>query len=271
MSISPVFRAALLGLAVAASSNPAAAATCVGSCGHDFADGDVSAAPVGDGTFGWVSTAGGIDGAGQLAGIGGTNGSTFTTSFVAAAGDQLRYVFNFVSSDGQSAPGEFIYEDYASVQLLDAATDALVAVLFNARTEPSGPIAPGDGLPPIDPGVTLNPASVGITLGSGANGGPVWAPLGGSSGTCWGPGCGLTGWVESTYTIAAGGSYKLQFAVTNWGDTAYDTGLAYAGLTVGGTPIVDFVPEPETWALMIAGFGMVGAAQRRRRPAAVLA
>ncbi|HWL47607.1 MAG TPA: PEPxxWA-CTERM sorting domain-containing protein [Sphingomonadaceae bacterium] len=31
--------------------------------------------------------------------------------------------------------------------------------------------------------------------------------------------------------------------------------------------IVGFVPEPATWALMIAGFGLVGAAMRRRQAA----
>jgi hypothetical protein len=29
---------------------------------------------------------------------------------------------------------------------------------------------------------------------------------------------------------------------------------------------VTFVPEPENWALLIAGFGLTGAAMRRRRP-----
>lgn len=217
MSIPNIFRAGLLGLGIAASAAPAAAATCIGACGHDLPGGDVTAAPIGGGSYSWVSTAGGVDGAGQLPGVGGTNGSEFSTSFVAAAGDQLRYVFNFVTSDGQSAPGQFVYEDYASVRLLDAASGALVAMLFNARTEPAGSIAPGDGLPAIDPGVTLTPASVGITPGSGAGGAPVWAPLGSSSGSCWGPGCGLTGWIESTYTIAAAGSYELVFGVTNWG------------------------------------------------------
>jgi hypothetical protein len=32
-----------------------------------------------------------------------------------------------------------------------------------------------------------------------------------------------------------------------------------------GTPSVDAVPEPATWAMMIGGFGLVGGALRRRR------
>ena len=46
-----------------------------------------------------------------------------------------------------------------------------------------------------------------------------------------------------------------------------------SGDTTGGAgySIVSFVPEPSTWALMLAGFGMVGFAMRRRRAVAVVA
>jgi hypothetical protein len=256
--------AALLGWAGAAG-----AATCVGSCGSAGANGDVTAPPSAP-TYGWVSTFGGVVGAGQLPGIGGTDGSSFTTSaFSANAGDVLKYDFNFVSSDGQDAPGQFIFEDYASVQLVDAGTGNPVAVLFDARAEPTLLAVPGAGLPPIDPGVTLTPSSASILAGTGTQGnfagGPVWSPLGAYSGWCWGAGCGLTGWINSTFTVQQAGSYQLVFGVTNWGDQIYDTGLAYSGIQIGGRDIEDTVPEPSVWALMILGFGGVGAALRARR------
>lgn len=243
----------------------ASAAVCIGACGSLGANGDVVAPPDGSPTYGWISTFGGVIGAGQIAGVGGTDGSSFTTNaFSANAGDNLQYYFNYVSSDGQDAPGQFIFEDYTFVELLDAATNNVVAMLFNARTEPSGSIVPGNGLPPISPGVTLTPASVPITLGSGPNGSPFWAPLGTHSGTCWGPGCGLTGWIRSDYTIGTGGNYKLLFGVSNWGDEIYDSGLAYSGITIGGNPIPEDVPEPATWAMFLIGFAGLGAILRRR-------
>jgi hypothetical protein len=250
-------------MALGLSAAPAAAATCIGACGVAGANGDVTAPPT-SATYGWISTAGGVDGAGQLS-VGGTNGSSFTTSaFTASAGDNLRYYFNFISSDGQSAPGSFIFEDYAFVQLLDAATDSPVAMLFNARTEPDVLTVPGSGLDPISPGVTLTPASTMIQIGTGGGGGPLWAQLGGDSGSCWGPGCGYTGWIRSDFQVANSGSYRLKFGVSNWGDTAYQTGLAYSGLAIGGHEIGDGVPEPASWALMILGFGGIGAMMRGR-------
>lgn len=266
-ALSPLGASLGLSLALALVGADAQAATCIGSCGVLGPDGDVTAPPNGA-TYGWVSTFGGVDGAGQLAGIGGTNGSTFTTSaFTANGGEALKYNFNFVSSDGQAGSGEFIYEDYGFVELIDANTNALVAMLFNARTEPGILAVPGNGLPPVDPGVTLSPATAMVQIGTGDGGGPLWSPLGDSSGTCWGLGCGFTGWIGSNYTIANDGDYRLVFGVSNWGDTAFDTGLAYSGIMIGEREIEDGfggVPEPASWALMIVGFGGVGAVLRRK-------
>jgi hypothetical protein len=263
--------AAAILVGVALAPEHARAAVCIGACGTLGANGNVGAPP-GGGTYGWISTAGGLNGVGQLPGVGpgATNGSTFTTSaFSATAGQVLQYYFNFVSSDGQAQAGQFIYEDYAYVELLNG-SGVPVAMLFNGRAEPTGLIVPGSGLPPISPGVTLVPPTSGMTLGSGTQGnmagGPVWSPLASFSGWCWGPGCGYTGWIKSNYTIPNSGTYKLQFGVTNWGDTIYDTGLAFNGITVGGgPPIGEGVPEPATWAAMLIGLGALGALARTRR------
>ena len=113
------------------------AAVCVGQCGVLGANGDVTAPSAGL-TYGWISTFGGPTGGGQIASVGGTNGSSFiTTSFVATAGQNLHYSFNFVSSDGQSQPGTFIFEDYAFVELIDLANGGSTTMLFNARTSSS--------------------------------------------------------------------------------------------------------------------------------------
>jgi hypothetical protein len=44
-----------------------------------------------------------------------------------------------------------------------------------------------------------------------------------------------------------------------------------AGLTVTAAPLAGAVPEPASWALMVAGFGLVGAAARRRKTTTVAA
>ena len=229
----------------------ALAQTCVGNCGTAGANGVVTAPPGGT-TYSYVSTDGGVAGGGQLPGEGGTNGSTYTTSvFTAAAGDPLNFYFNYVTSDGSG------FADYAWAALLTAALDP-VAILFTARTQPSGTIVPGQDLPGVE--ATLNPASVPIIPG-----GPVWSPLGSDSGDCYAAGCGYTGWINSTYNIADAGNYVLAFGVSNWTDTAYDSGMAFSGITVAGVPVGNAVPEPGTWAMMLLGFGAVGFAMRRRR------
>jgi len=210
----------------------------------------VTLSPAGNSTYQYVTTTGGATGGGEISSVGGTNGSTFTTSvFGSNAGDQLNFYFNYVTSDGSG------YADYAWAEL-QTDTGSHIAYLFTARTQPTGDTSPGFGLPANDS--TLVPSTSAII-----GGGPVWSPLGGDSGSCYADGCGYTGWIQSQYTVAAAGNYQLLFGVTNWGDTSYDSGLAFDGATIGGVPIEGNVPEPASIGLV--GIGVAGLLWARRR------
>lgn len=234
---------------------------CTGTCGSaTSADGVVSMPPNGNNDYQWISSSDGSTGTGTLptGALGSeTNGSTLATSvFTATAGTDLNFWFNFVTSDGADSTTNFA--DYAWAALFDSSHN-LVALLFTARTAPTGTIVPGAGMPAVNG--TLNPSSVPIIGGA-----PSWSPLGsGSTGTCYGAGCGYTGWVNANYTIANAGNYYLEVGVANWLDTAFDTGLAMSGVTVNGNPI----NTPEPAALGMFGFGvlLIGAfLGLRRRP-----
>ncbi|MCW8087949.1 NF038132 family protein [Sabulicella glaciei] len=259
VAFSALAGATFLALPQAAEAAPIPAGySCVGACGTLGADGVVTAPPVGGSTYQYVSTWGGTNGVGSLPGVGGTgsptDGSTLSTPvFAAQAGDALNFAFNYVTSDGSG------YADYAWARLVTDA-NVEVALLFTARTTPGGDTVPGFGMP--TPAATLSPASTPINPGA-----TIWSPLGADSGRCFnGPtaGCGNTGWILSNYTIAAAGNYKLQFGVTNWNDTQFASGMAIAGVTVGGKPI-DPVPVPEPASLALLGFGLAGVAAMRRR------
>jgi len=228
--------------------------TGVGSFGTLGANGVVGTSPEG-GNYGWVSTAGGVSLGSNDLNIGSeTNGSLLRSGvFSAAAGDSLKFYFNYVTSDGAG------YIEYAWARLLNSALNP-VALLFTARTTPTGDTVPGFGLPPIE--ATITPASTPII-----GGGPVWSPLTGSSGACYSAGCGYTGWIQSDFTILGAGDYVLEFGVVNWADQIYDSGMAFDGITVGGKPIdPDEVPEPASLALL--GLGLAGLGAFRRRKAA---
>jgi len=171
--------------------------TCAGNCGTDAVDGVVTLSPTKNAAYEWVSTSGGQVGVGQLptGALGSeTDGSTLATPiFSATAGTALNFYFNYVTSDGAG------YADYAWAELFTS-SNTPVALLFTARTEPSGSIIPGTGMPA--PLAVLSPAAVPII-----GGGPAWSPLGGSTTACYDAGCGYTGWVQAKYIIPTDGNY----------------------------------------------------------------
>lgn len=78
---------------------------------------------------------------------------------------------------------------------------------------------------------------------------------------------GMVGFGVETFTRSFAPIKATHALVTaSSGDNAYALGeVQFTGAAVAG------VPEPASWAMMIGGFGMAGAAMRRRTPRAVLA
>lgn len=77
--------------------------------------------------------------------------------------------------------------------------------------------------------------------------------------------------LSAPFFVYAYGSGALQlYKPDSWGEMLAETEFEFGGLEVtyvGPSPTPGGVPEPATWALMIAGFGLAGAALRRRRAA----
>lgn len=93
-------------------------------------------------------------------------------------------------------------------------------------------------------------------------------------------------WIDvfwAPVSITSGATYFLEFSATNSSYrlrgsllNPYGAGRAYGGLAINALPNIDYsfrtyasdvvaaVPEPGTWAMLIAGFAAVGTAMRRR-------
>jgi hypothetical protein len=94
------------------------------------------------------------------------------------------------------------------------------------------------------------------------------------------------GTYDNTFDMTLTSSFRAGFITENGGTTAsafayflagLDAGNAYFNIHTLQSPGGEIrgqlaaVPEPSTWMLMIGGFGLLGAALRRRRQAKVLA
>lgn len=128
--------------------------------------------------------------------------------------------------------------------------------MFTAQTKPSGNIIPAQGLPLPDAAI---PTATIIPNAS------HWSPLGTDSGKCYGPGCGSTGWVLSSFDIALAGNYLIDFGVVNSLDNGYQSGLAFDGITVAGNPIDPPSAVPLPGAVWLLGSAIVGFAGFGRR------
>ncbi|CAD5371365.1 putative PEP-CTERM exosortase interaction domain-containing protein [Rubrivivax sp. A210] len=294
LAVAALLPTAALAVAVTPPAN-LATWTCVGACGVDGVDSSVGLSPIaGHSSYGYVTTFGSsatgvssitADSGGNLAAAE-TNGSKWTSgAFTAQAGQTLDVFLNYITSDGSG------YADYgwARVIRVVGSTESTAAWMFTARSSQKGSsgIIPGglvgrdfdpratlvgfkDWNMQLAPMVSFFDTLTNTTIFSKTDMvSPLWSQLGSfDTSFCYeGANCGQTGWLNSHLVLGAG-TYKLEVGVTNFGDEAYNSGLAfdYAGV------VTTTVPEPSALAMALAGlaaFGLGG--MRRRKPVAAQA
>ncbi len=124
-----------------------------------------------------------------------------------------------------------------------------------------------------DPTVTFNFANVGMidtvrvhldNSGVGGVEGPAGILIDGQAQSFSNPASGTAGFVTFAGLNLTGNTHTVQFLQNN-GRWVFVSEVEFLGSLVGN------VPEPETWAMLIGGFALLGAASRRRKTAIVYA
>jgi hypothetical protein len=230
----------------------------VGNYGSVAPAGDISAPPSGAASYLYASTYGGVAGAGESQGLGGTDGSAFTTNlFTVGPGADLLFAFDFVTTDSDNP-------DYATISLLNAngSVAALLVTLIAPEQPGVAPLSGANDQAVLTGSTVINPSAASVANNDDPEIGPSWSELGPySNGQCSDDsGCGTTGWVLASYAVQQYGTYALEVSVSNVGDDFYDTGIAVDGITANGPGI----PEPNGLCCLALGAFALAAARYGR-------
>lgn len=191
--------------------------------------------------------------------------STLAASIVAAAamtvtGAQAADSFSFggTGSTGVSFSGMVTYDPLAAFELTISLTNTTSAAIGGFLTGLAFDLPDGTSI------ATSTSSHAGMTLVDGPNVAPFgsrdWAAAVGGD---W------LGGGNPAGGVAAGTDATWTFDLTNApsGLTFADLNMVarFRGLADGGSDKVPAIPEPETWAMMMAGLAMLGLVRRRRQ------
>ncbi|NJC05352.1 hypothetical protein GGQ97_001145 [Sphingomonas kaistensis] len=181
-------------------------------------------------------------------------GSANTTSQCSGDGDSSNLTLNFTTtSDSLFFNYVFASEEYN--EFVGTNFNDFFQLLLNGPGFNNVNLAqvPGGG-----GAVTINNVNLGSNAGFFRNNEGGALPVGYDGLT--------TVLTASALGLTAGANYSLSFIIQDVGDSSYDSAVFIGGGSVGTvqTPI-GAVPEPSTWAMMLLGFGAIGASMRRRR------